>query len=45
LEETLLTHSEKQMVKYQKSEKNGYFDLTKIFKSNGFKEAEEKLFG
>ncbi len=45
LEETPLTQAEQQMVEDQKSEKNGYFDLTKIFKSQSFKEAEEKLFG
>ena len=44
LEESPLSRSEKQIVKEQKSEKNGYFDLRKIFKSHSFKEAEKKLF-
>ncbi len=45
LEETPLSCAEKKMVEDQKSEKNGHFDLTKIFKSQSFNEAEEKLFG
>ena len=45
LEETPLSCSEKKMVEDQKSEKDGHFDLTKIFKSYSFEEAEEKLFG
>ena len=43
LEETPLSETEKQMVEYRKSEKDGYFDLTKIFKSCSFDEAEEKV--
>lgn len=45
LEETPLSDAEKQMVEDHKSEKNGHFDLTKIFESCSFEEAEEKLFG
>ena len=45
LEETPLTYSEQIMVEVQKSEKNGHFDLMKIFKSCSFKDAEDKLFG
>lgn len=43
IEETPLTDVEKQMVKNRKSDEDSYFDLTKIFKSYGFKEAEEIL--
>ena len=43
LEETPLTEEEKQMVKSRKAEEGSYFDLTKIFKSCSFDEAEEKL--
>ena len=43
LEETSLTEAEKQMVKNRKAEEGSYFDLTKIFKSYSFKEAEEIL--
>jgi hypothetical protein len=45
LEETSLTQTEKGMLKYQRSEKGGYYDLTKIFKSCSFEEAKGKLFG
>lgn len=45
LEETPLTCAEREMVEDKKSEKNGHFDLTKIFTSYDFEEAEEKLFG
>ncbi len=45
LEESPLSCAERQMVEDQKSGKNGHYDLMKIFKSQSFKEAEEKLFG
>jgi hypothetical protein len=45
LEETSLTQTEKGMLKLQKSEKYGYFNLTKIYESHNFKEAKEKLIG
>lgn len=43
LEETPLTQAEQEMVEDRKSEKDGYFDLRKIFKSNNYEEAEEKI--
>ena len=43
IEETPLSEGEKQMVKDRKSEEGSYFDLTKIFKSCSYDEAEEKL--
>ena len=43
VEETPLTCSEKKMVEDQRSEDNGYYDLTRIFKSVSFEEAREKL--
>jgi hypothetical protein len=43
IEETPLTEAEKQKVESRKSEEGRYFDLTKIFKSYSFKEAEEQL--
>ena len=45
LNESPLTHSEIQMVEDLKSGEEGQFDLTKIFESLNYKEAEEKLFG
>jgi hypothetical protein len=45
LEETPLSGAEREMVVDHKSEKTGHFDLTKIFNSCSFEEAEEKLFG
>ncbi|MBW8015583.1 MAG: hypothetical protein FVQ82_05295 [Planctomycetes bacterium] len=45
LEETPLSCLEREMVEDKKSEKNGHYDLTKIFGSCDFEEAEEKLFG
>ena len=44
LEETPLTQAEQEMVKDRMADKES-FDLTKVFKSDGFKEAEEKLLG
>lgn len=44
IEETPLSDSEKQMVEEKKSEKDGHYDLRKIYKSHSFEEAEEKLF-
>ncbi len=43
-EETPLTHSEQEMVDDRREDKDG-FDLTKVFKSYGFDEAEEKVMG
>lgn len=45
LEESPLSEEEKKMVEDHKSEKDGHFDLRKIFQSHSFEEAEEKLFG
>jgi len=45
IKESPLTNSEIQMVEDQKSGENGHFDLTKIFKSHDYAEAEEILFG
>ena len=45
IEETPLSQEEIEMVKDRKSEEKKHFDLTKIFKSCGFEEAEEKLLG
>lgn len=42
LKETPLTESEQKMVKDKMADKES-FDLTKVFKSYSFKEAEEKL--
>ena len=42
IEETPLTEAEKKMVENRK-ESDGHFDLTKIFKSYSFDEAEERL--
>jgi hypothetical protein len=44
LEETPLSCAERQMVEDQKAGQDGHFDLTQIFKSSSFKEAEAKLF-
>ena len=41
--ETSLTAEEIEMVQERKAEEGRYFDLTKIFKSCGFEEAEEKV--
>ena len=45
LKESPLSCAEKKMVEDHKSGTYGHFDLTKIFKSNSFEDAEEKLFG
>ena len=45
LEETPLSTAEKQTVEEHKSELYGHFDLTRIFKSHSFCDAEVKLFG
>ena len=42
LEETPLTEEEKEMVKSKMEDKDS-FDLTKVFESNSFEEAEERL--
>ncbi len=44
IEESPLTHQEVEMVKDRMADKES-FDLTKVFKSHGFKEAEGKLLG
>ena len=44
IEETPLSCEEKKMVEDKKSEKEGHFDLKKIFKSYSFEEAVNKLF-
>ena len=43
IEETPLSKAEKQMITNRRANKNKHFNLTKIFKSCSFKEAEEKL--
>jgi len=44
LEDTILSKAEIELIEDQKTEKYGHYDLTKIFKSLSFEEAEKKLF-
>ena len=43
IEETPLSEAEQEMVKNRKAEEGNYFDLTKIFKSCSFEDAEDRL--
>jgi hypothetical protein len=45
VQETPLTQTEQEMVEKRKANKERQFDLTKVFKSCCFEEAEEKLLG